>query len=143
MQPRRLRKRPLDLRDILAWASAHREATGQWPGKGSGLISGNRFETWLGVDRALRDGLRGLPGGSSLARLLAEVLGARNLHDLPPLPPEQILLWADEHRQRTGAWPTARSGPIPHAGGEKWHSIDNALRQGGRGLPAAPRSPTS
>jgi hypothetical protein len=135
MDRRRLRKRPLDLRDILAWASAHREATGQWPGKDSGLITGTRFETWLGVDQALRDGLRGLPGGSSLARLLAEALGARNRKDLPRLSEEQILRWAEEHRQRTGEWPTLQSGSIPHSGGEKWHAIDQALRKGVRGFP--------
>ena len=67
MSSHRLHRRPLDLRDILRWAAAHREATGHWPTKTSGLIFSARFETWLSVDHALREGLRGLPGGSSLA----------------------------------------------------------------------------
>src|SRR5262249_8348275 len=104
---------------------------------------GTRFETWLGVDRALRDGLRGLPGASSLAQLLAQAQGARNLHDLPPLPREQILLWADEHRQRTGAWPTARSGLIPHPAGEQWQAADPAVRRGRRRLPGGSSLPAS
>jgi hypothetical protein len=32
-------------------------------------------ETWAGIDSALRTARRGLPGGSSLAKLLREVLG--------------------------------------------------------------------
>ena len=106
MSDRRLRRRPLSTREILAWASAHREITGKWPTKSSGGIIGARFETWHGVDNALRLGLRGLPGGSSLAQLLAEHEGVRNIHDLPPLSEQQILQWADEHHQRTGSWPT-------------------------------------
>jgi hypothetical protein len=46
---------------------------------------------------ALRLGLRGLPGGSSLARLLDEQRRVRNVKNLPPLTEEQILAWADEH----------------------------------------------
>lgn len=46
---------------------------------------GPKFETWANVDNALRNGLRGLPNGSSLARLLAEKKGVRHIQDLPPL----------------------------------------------------------
>jgi hypothetical protein len=130
----RLRRRPLDPREILAWARAFRQATGQWPTKASGGIAGARFESWLAVDQAFRQGLRGLPGGSSLAQFLAENEGARNIQNLPPLTETQILIWADEHHQRTGAWPRAESGVIPDSGGEKWQGVDNALRLGLRGL---------
>jgi hypothetical protein len=130
-----LLKRALTVREILAWATAHREATGKWPTKSSGGVAGARFETWLGVDQALRNGLRGLPGGGSLAQLLAEKHSVRNVKDLPPLCEEQILKWADEHRERTGSWPTKDSGAIPGIRGEKWESIDMALRKGARALP--------
>jgi hypothetical protein len=135
MGKKRLLRRPLTIRDILAWARAHREATGKWPTKKSGCIVGAKFETWSSVDRALRAGLRGLAGGSSLPQLLAQELGARNIHDLPNLSEGQILHWADEHRERTGSWPTGRSKAIPGSRGETWIAIDNALRQGARGLP--------
>jgi hypothetical protein len=128
-----LRKRPLSVPDILRWASAHREATGKWPGKSSGAIAGTRFETWLGVDQALQGGFRDLPGGSSLAQLLNERCGVRNRRNLAALTPVQILRWADEHHARTGSWPTVRSA-IPAAPGETWKAIDSALRWGGRGL---------
>jgi len=111
-----MRRRPLHIDEIISWALAHREVTGKKPVATSGSIVGARFETWMAVDQALKHGGRGLPGRSSLAKLLAERLGARNSHDLPPLTEEQILAWADEHHQRTGEWPNRDSGEIPNAG---------------------------
>lgn len=127
-------RRPLHIPDILHWASAYREITGKWPTKTSGPISATSGETWAGVDNALRRGLRSLPSGSSLAQLLADKCGARHLKRLPPLSEEHILQWADAHHQRTATWPTADSGPILGSDGEKWQSIENALRSGSRGL---------
>lgn len=135
MTRRRLARRPLSVAEVLHWADAYRELTGRWPGVNSGPIIGARFETWRNVDMALRQGLRGLPGGTSLARLLAEECGARNPRAAPPVTVEQILTWADEHRARTGTWPNAASGAIPGARGEKWKGLDRALRLGLRGLP--------
>jgi hypothetical protein len=137
MSGRRLLRRPLSIEEILRWASAHREATGRWPMGTSGAIIGARFETWTGVDRALRVGLRGLPGKSSLAQLLAEKHGVRNTRNRPSLSLDQILQWADEHHDRTGAWPIAITGRIPNLGGETWGAISSALRHGRRGLPGA------
>ncbi len=85
----------------------------------SGRIAGTKFETWLGVDNSLRHGLRGLPGGSSLARFLAEKRDVRNIKNLPPLTDALILKWADEFHERTGSWPSAHSGTIPNSGGRK------------------------
>src|SRR2546425_7817049 len=122
---------------ILAWADAHCKRTGHWPSLNSGRISGTLDETWRRVDSALRVGLRGLPGGSSLARLLAEQRGVRNLSHLPRLTIKQILAWADAHHGRTEAWPTSESGPIAGTAGETWKAIDHALRLGMRGLAGA------
>jgi hypothetical protein len=121
--------------DILRWADAYRELTGKWPTSSSGAIAGTIGESWSQVNAALRQGLRGLPGGSSLARFLTEHRGARNIHGLAPLSEAQILAWADAHRQRTGAWPTAKSGSIHDVPGEKWAGINDALQAGGRCLP--------
>lgn len=93
----KLLRRRLTISEILAWASAHREATGKWPTRASGTILAAKFETWACVDAALRSGRRGLPNGSSLTQLLAEHRGARNIKCLPPLSEGQILAWADEH----------------------------------------------
>lgn len=130
------RKRLLRLADILAWATRHRESTGQWPMRNSGEIPGTLGITWAAVDAALRDGTRGLPGGSSLAQLLHDKFAVRNIQRLPPLTETQILAWAEAHKARTGCWPARDSGTIPDSGGEKWLSVENALRLGLRGLPA-------
>ena len=57
---------------VVGWAKAHHRRTGEWPTGESGSIGGVPGETWHGVDLALRWGYRGLPGGSSLGRLLRE-----------------------------------------------------------------------
>jgi hypothetical protein len=135
MTVKKLRRRPLTIREILAWADAYREATGKWPTRGSGPIIGAHGEKWSQVDAALHQGLRGLPSGTSLAQLLAEQRGARNSTSIEPLTEQTILEWADAHQQRTGEWPTAKSGTIPGSGGENWRAIDMALRAGARTLP--------
>jgi hypothetical protein len=132
---RRLRRRVLYEADILAWADDFFQATGRWPTRNSGGVATAKFETWNGVDGALKRGLRGLPGGSSLAKLLAEHRGVRNVHSRPPLTAELALVWADAWHAKTGDFPTAESGIIPGAGGEKWCHVDNALRSGLRGFP--------
>lgn len=119
---------------ILSWIDAHRQDTGLWPNGDSGSIPEAPGETWGAVDAALYKGARGLPGGSSLAKLLAEQRGVRNLHDLPPLEESRVLSWADAHYRRTGWWPTCRSGPIAEAPGETWLAVDQALRRATRGL---------
>src|SRR5205085_7143265 len=103
--------------------------------KDSGTIRNTQGQTWSGVDMALRVGTRGLPGGSSLARLLARERDVANRSDLPHLRISRILAWADAHRAATGKWPTARSGPVRDAAGEIWYNVGQALRLGLRGLP--------
>lgn len=124
-------------RAILGWADTHRERTGEWPNCWSGPIQGAAGETWLGIDKALRAGRRGLPGGSSLGLLLAARLGVRNNTNVPSLRPSQVLSWVDAHRRRTGKWPTRKSGRILLSGGETWGGVDAALVAGSRGLACA------
>ena len=139
---RKPRKRPrpiaprLTIDQILAWADIHRERTGNWPNLQSGRVYLVPFETWYALNKALFYGRRGLPGGTSLIRLLAEHRGVRNRLALPPLSIEQILAWADAHRERTGNWPRMASGRIHGEPFETWFAVDGALRDGRRGLPA-------
>jgi hypothetical protein len=63
---------PLTVELILAWADEHRARTGRWPAADSGPIRGTPGEKWSAINWDLAQGLRGLPGGSSLARLLAK-----------------------------------------------------------------------
>lgn len=125
----------LTVTQILTWADAHHRQTGQWPTRTSGPVSGVPEEIWKGVDSALRAGTRGLPGDSSLARLLAAQRGVRNLQALSPLYPERLLAWADAHHSRTGEWPGVASGPVVTAPGETWRAINKSLTVGSRGLP--------
>jgi hypothetical protein len=133
---RRNRKRlpQFTVGQILAWADAHYRRAKKWPISSSGRIRDAPGETWWAVDMALRKGLRKMPGGSSLAQMLACRRGVRNRMDVPRLSVTGILRWADAHRRRTGDWPTAESGPIYGANGETWTAIDIALKNGARGL---------
>jgi hypothetical protein len=127
--------------EILFWADAHYDRTRRWPTANSGSIPEAPGETWSAVDAALWDGTRGLPGGDSLARLLERRCGKRNIGALPALTAEQILAWADAHRQRCGTWPLRRSGAITEAPGETWGAVNDALRSGRRGLPGGSSLP--
>jgi hypothetical protein len=152
-------KKPrLCVSQILAWADVYHAATGGWPTYGSGKIYGTVFgTTWASVDRALRLGQRGLPGGQTLAGLLQEhrkvpppcdAAGRRERlekgrteakHRRPGrsamLSVEEILAWADAHRAATGRWPRGRAGAVQGIPGETWRKIDRALYLGWRGLP--------
>ena len=117
---------------ILAWIDAFHDQTGKWPIATSGPIA--EGETWMAVDMALRKGLRGLSGGSSLAKLLAEWRGVKNVKSLGRLTINGIWAWMVSHRIRTGNWPTRRSGRIWGTRWETWSGVARALERGGRGL---------
>jgi hypothetical protein len=93
----------LTVAQVLAWADAHRARTGAWPRRDSGPVDGAPGETWVNVNQAMQKGLRGLPGGNSLARLLTRARGVRNPACLPLLTENKIVAWAREHQRRTGA----------------------------------------
>jgi hypothetical protein len=125
---------------ILAWCDAYHKLTGRWPTRDSRprVVQGAPAERWSAINDALNKGHRGLPGGSSLPRLLAARRGRRNRKALPRLTVRQILKWCDAHHRRTGSWPhnrTALRVAIPGSGGETWSALDTALVRGARGLP--------
>jgi len=133
----RVFRRPdLTVEQILTWADAHHKRTGVWPMTESGAIHGVPGETWRIVDAALKYGLRRLTlPKMTLARLLKARRGVRHRSELPNLSVRQLHLWVRQHYRRFGVLPTAESGPIPGSAGETWHSIDDALHHGRRGLP--------
>jgi hypothetical protein len=131
----RRRKTQLLVAQILAWADSHFARTGRWPTANGGAIPESPPDNWSRIDQALRRGLRGLPGGSSLAQLLHCHRGVRNRRGLPDLTGAQILVWADAHRARTGDWPMATSGPVAEVAAETWMGLNQALQYGARGLP--------
>jgi hypothetical protein len=126
---------PLSEAQILAWADSHYSRTGGWPTENSGPVRCDLpGEVWANVNAALSQGSRGLPGGSSLAALLAAKRCARSLASVPRLTIKQVLRWADAHYKRTGAWPACKDGPITGVPGETWKALDEALWRGKRGL---------
>jgi hypothetical protein len=129
----------LSISQVLDWADAHHARTGKWPNRVAGPIPQAPAESWRKVNAALSNGSRGLPGGSSLAQLLAARRGVRNCKQPPELSISQILAWADAFHARTGDWPNLTSGPIPEAPGETWGAVQLALKGGARGLPRTPR----
>lgn len=120
-------------KEILGWADEYFRTNGKWPNVNSGPIVGTE-ENWRQIDSALREGIRGLNSGSSLAQLLGEHRGLRNIQDLPDLTTKQILAWADKYHNRTSRWPNQLSGPIKATSGETWAGINYALSKGSRGL---------
>jgi hypothetical protein len=70
-------KRPaLTVAQILAWVDAHQQQTGRWPSVHAGPVADAPGLTWQTLDRALRHGRRGLPGGDTLSCLLQLERGA-------------------------------------------------------------------
>jgi hypothetical protein len=132
IEPRRLQ---LTRGKLLALIDLYWRQTGRTPTQRSGPVQPGWKLTWKAVETSLRQGYHGLPGGESLAQLLAEYRGIRNRGRLARLTIEQILLWAEAYYRRTGRWPTIRSGPVPEAPGETWSGLDAALKKGCRGLP--------
>jgi hypothetical protein len=78
---------------------------------------------------------RGLPGGTTLPKLLAQQRGVLNNMDRPRLSDVQILQWAKKHHKLTGDWPTCQTGKIIGTDREIWMGVNLALSVGHRGLP--------
>jgi hypothetical protein len=124
----------LTIPQILHWADAHRARKRCWPRATSGAVAGGGGLTWRAVNRALREGRGGLPGGDSLARLLARLRDAGRRRRRPALSLKRVLGWARTHRKLTGSWPSASSGEVGGAPGETWNAVNLALAYGARGL---------
>ena len=123
---------------ILSWADAYHEEHGNWPNKGSGPVPDAPKYRWSWVDTMLREGVPGLPGGSTLARLLEQHGRAAwrpRQNARTALTVDLILSWADAYHQEHGNWPSTRSGAVPGAPAENWNNINQALWTGRQGLP--------
>ena len=68
----RVRDQPhLTIQQILHWADEHFQRLGKWPVHSDRVLTAPG-QTWAAIDQALRLGLRGLAGGTTLYRLLVE-----------------------------------------------------------------------
>lgn len=122
---------------IIARASEYFDANSKYPAVRSGSVPGGHTgDTWFCYDQALREGLRGLPGGTSLKALFAERLGAVDHLRKPTLAFEHIVDLARQHKSLRGSRPSCASGDVlgGHPG-DTWRGYDQALKNGSRGLP--------
>ena len=62
------RKPCMSIEVIAIWLEGHLSRHGKYPSANSEVIDGVGL-TWLAVDKALKNGYRGLPGGQSLAQV--------------------------------------------------------------------------
>ena len=60
----------LSVEQVFFWADQYFAAHGSWPNMRSGIIPNSRGHTWRRLEMNLRRGTRGLPGGTTLGRLL-------------------------------------------------------------------------
>ena len=89
--------------------------------------------TWSGIDKCLRDGFRGLPGGSSLSKLRQEHLTGIETGLTEDLIVKAMKDYFEDHANH----PSDKSGDASKYIGFKitWRAVDARLREGGRGLP--------
>jgi len=62
----------LSIRQILSWTHTHLGRTNRCPNVNTGKVYEAPRENWNAIDQALRLGTRGLPGGTSLYKLLVK-----------------------------------------------------------------------
>ena len=109
-RPAGLRHRPppLTVAQILTWADKHFERTGSYPNRNSGEVYDAAGEKWHLIDTDMRQGHRGLPGGDSLARLLARERGVSTFRG------EQVSVQVEGSSPSSELWAAGeRIGPLP------------------------------
>lgn len=109
---------------------------GVWPNtsRPSNTVPGKPNETWTNYDIYLNKGYRGLPGGSSLAKLLNKERGVQNKRNRPLT---QDIIWEDikEFYKIHGKYPNKREKlPVPNKPFETWSGYSSALYFGTRGV---------
>jgi hypothetical protein len=132
----------LSYKEIEGWIKFHYDKYGKYPNKNSGIIEfatgKHKGTTWAHVNTALSEGIRGLPKGSSLPKLLEEKFGVQNHMNLPNLSYEEIEEWIKFHYDKYGKYPNKNSGIIEFAKGVyegiTWSQVNTALLEGLRGL---------
>lgn len=127
---------------ILDWIKQYIDVHGKKPNRTSGIIEPVSEEykgiTWTIINTALEVGTRGLPGGSSLAKLIDNKMGIANPMNLPLLNEELIINWVTQFINTHKEKPLRSSGVIEFASadhkGITWLAVDSALKRGSRGI---------
>jgi len=125
----------LTVKQIVQWARQHHQRTGRWPNQNSGPVHGVPGETWYAVCAALKQKGRGLRVKTSIANLLRRYVGRMPHLRKKHLTLARIKRWGNAYRKRHGRWPAPSDEPVEQDPSENWLKIEQALRQGYRGLP--------
>jgi hypothetical protein len=131
---------------IVEWIRLYHEKEGKWPRLLSTTVwdkdeQDNWIEVkenWAAINGALDKGLRGLPGGSSLAMLKER----HGFMDDNSLTEEKIVRWIRLFREKEGKWPRLHSTTVWDKDEqdnwievkENWAAINGALDKDLRGL---------
>jgi hypothetical protein len=112
------------------------EAHGRYPNKDEKEpVPGHPGEKWSHIEAALRAGGRGLPGGSSLAKVREEKFDGINRKNQTPLTEPLIVAWMAAFLKKYGILPTSKERrEVPDQPKEAWSRIDGCLHEGCRGL---------
>ena len=129
---KRITKKDLTEEWIIEKAKEYKEKHNQWPSEYSDEIEGTK-ELWSRIDKALYNGFRGLPGGSSLNQLLIKHGLKEKQLDLTE---EWIIEKAKEYQENheDGMLPYLTSGKVEGTN-ESWRNLSANLKKGHRGLP--------
>ena len=115
---------------VIRLAKAHFELTEVYPHeKSTWILDGS--DSWAAISAALREGLRGLPGGTSLAQLLDKAGLKANSADRSYPSLMEIIKAAEEFKElNNGNLPSRESGVFPNYLDLTWGKIDAGLKRG-------------
>jgi superfamily II DNA or RNA helicase len=129
----------LKIEDILSFCDEYFNKHEVWPNsklrKSKKLVDGTNIK-WSTIISALHKGSRGLPK-ISLSVLLRKERGYTNKYSnikKVTISKDIILSWGKIYKKKYGKRPTAESGNIDNVENETWGAINEALRNGRRGL---------
>ena len=115
---------------IIKMAKAHHKKTGKYPtSKSAWVLEGS--DSWASISYALASGIRGLSGGSSLAKLLEERGLKRNFLNIIYPNKEEILQAGINFRDNNdnGKFPTKEAGQVSELPSFTWGSLNEALKK--------------
>ncbi len=98
----------------------------RWPNRKDGVVP-DLGGSWLAIDEALRVGVRGLPGGSSLSKERLALIGSRSRKQLTAASVKDAIL---AHHAATGAWPNESTAGATPGVAHSWSYLRAVVRKG-------------
>lgn len=132
----------LSLEQIKDWIQQHISKYDKKPTAKSGVVEFAEGEykgtSWATIAHAMRNGVRGLVKGLSLAEFIKNVFNISNHYACKPLTVDIIYNWISQFIDKHDRKPTQNDGIIEFAKDEykemTWSTLNSHLWKGGRGL---------